>query len=309
MLNNQPRTSLRNYLVETYGRNTRHLVRQFEKALRRRANLTNHLNFNLRCKSESLIPKSLRVETRVKTAEGRRIAETAARAFLRARIRVISYDLGRARNQVSRTEEQLKVLLSLEDFTTVQTLCLNTAEHTFQKLKKRHEKKTEWLTEEKSGWNKRKSHRKVRGKLKERWMVNLSKATFTDDEEDILRLGLNFVPTPKKVPIMDHIAGVEAALQRAKLPPDTSEEIKAKVCCLFRSTPKPNSNLSTSQHKAIKSLRKRDDIVILKADKGNATVILDKDEYHQKCVALLQPPTYLPLTRNPTSRVERRVTI
>ena len=119
---------------------------------------------------------------------------------------------------------------------------------------------------------------------------------------------LNFVPTPKKVPIMDHIAGVEAALQRTKLPQDTSEEIRAKVCCLFRNTPKPKPNLSTSQAEAIKSLRKRDDIVILKADKGNATVLLDKEDYHQKCCELLQPPTYLPLPRNPTSRVERRVT-
>ena len=38
---------------------------------------------------------------------------------------------------------------------------------------------------------------------------------------------------------------------------------------------------------------KKESIVILKADKGNATVVMDREEYHQKCLALLQPPTYV----------------
>ena len=46
----------------------------------------------------------------------------------------------------------------------------------------------------------------------------------------------------------------------------------------------------------------------MKADKGNGTVMMDKDSYHQKCSALLQPPTYLPPPRDPTTKVERRVT-
>ena len=138
--------------------------------------------------------------------------------------------------------------------------------------------------------------------------MNLSKVKLTEEEEDVLRLGLNFVPTPRKVPYFDYIAGIETALHRAKLPQDTAEEVKAKVCCLFQNTPKPKPNLSTPQLKAINSLKKRDDIVIMKADKGNATVVMDKGDYHQKCCVLLQPPTYLPLPRDPTTRVERRVT-
>ena len=33
-----------------------------------------------------------------------------------------------------------------------------------------------------------------------------------------------------------------------------------------------------------------------------------KENYHQKCCTLLQPPTYLPLPGDPTTKVERRVT-
>ena len=145
-------------------------------------------------------------------------------------------------------------------------------------------------------------------RLKDRWLMNLSNTVLSEEEEDVLRLGLNFVPTPKAVPHIDHIAGVEAALQRAKLPLETSEEVRAKVCSLLKTTPKPEKNLSVPQLKAIRSLRKRDTIAILKADKGNATVVMNREDYHQKCLTLLQPPTYVPLTRDPTSRVERRVT-
>ena len=45
--------------------------------------------------------------------------------------------------------------------------------------------------------------------------------------------------------------------------------------------------------------------MILKADKGNATVVMDKNEYHGKCQEMLQPPTYFPLGKR--LRIELRI--
>ena len=44
----------------------------------------------------------------------------------------------------------------------------------------------------------------------------------------------------------------------------------------------PKSNLSRQLQKAVKNLREDRDIVILPADKGNATVILDQTDYAAK---------------------------
>lgn len=76
--------------------------------------------------------------------------------------------------------------------------------------------------------------------------------------------------------------------------------------CMLSKAPdnKEDHSHSISQRKAITSLNKWDDAVILKADKGNATVVMDKSEYHQKCCGLLQAPSYLPLPRDPTPKVE-----
>ena len=53
-------------------------------------------------------------------------------------------------------------------------------------------------------------------------LVNLSGTVMKADEEDVLRLGLNFIPTPRKVPYTYHVTGVEAALGRARFPPETT---------------------------------------------------------------------------------------
>ena len=69
--------------------------------------------------------------------------------------------------------------------------------------------------------------------------------------------------------------------------------MEGKVCSLFK-------DLSVTQTKTIKSLKER----IPRIDKENATIVIEK-EYHKKCPVLLQPPTYMPLQKDPTTKVER----
>ena len=48
--------------------------------------------------------------------------------------------------------------------------------------------------------------------------------------------------------------------------------------------------------------------MILPADKGNATVILDKDEYSKKMKSLFDDrTTYRPVSRDPTTRIEKKI--
>ena len=57
----------------------------------------------------------------------------------------------------------------------------------------------------------------------------------------------------------------------------------------------------------MKSLQEDKNIVILPADKGNATVILDRSDYEAKMDNLLQDVAYKKVKWNPTSRVEAQV--
>jgi hypothetical protein len=66
-------------------------------------------------------------------------------------------------------------------------------------------------------------------------------------------------------------------------------------------------NMTRKELRAVKSLRLNKDIRILKADKGNSTVVLDESQYKDKLNILLESGVYEPLPKDPAAEVERKV--
>ena len=62
-------------------------------------------------------------------------------------------------------------------------------------------------------------------------------------------------------------------------------------------------NLSTKEKKALKNLRNDTNIVITKADKGNCTVIIDKDKYEEKIFKLLNDKDTYVLIKNDLTKI------
>ena len=48
-------------------------------------------------------------------------------------------------------------------------------------------------------------------------------------------------------------------------------------------------------------------MVILPADKGNATVVMDADQYEEKMCAPLETPVYCKINKDPTGRFKRKI--
>ena len=132
---------------------------------------------------------------------------------------------------------------------------------------------------------------------------NLSHRTLTEDEKRVLALGLNFAKT---IPVPDVIAATEATARQVD--PDTAERLRSGVSSVLRSTKPPKSNLSSCLRRAVKDVRKDETIVILPADKGNATVVMDRTEYVNKLETMLADDTYRKLKKDPTTRVESKIT-
>ena len=68
----------------------------------------------------------------------------------------------------------------------------------------------------------------------------------------------------------------------------------------------PRSNLKPKEFKAIRDLNKDESILVLAADKGNATVVMDTEDYKTKINNLLDPNTYKELAYDPTQRLVRK---
>ena len=79
------------------------------------------------------------------------------------------------------------------------------------------------------------------------------------------------------------------------------EKVRASIASFVRKAKCPKSKITADEREALASLRNNDDIVILEADKGNATVVLDREVYERKAKDILgQKPVKL-LKKDPTT--------
>ena len=70
---------------------------------------------------------------------------------------------------------------------------------------------------------------------------------------------------------------------------------------------RPPPNLERKQLEAIHNLRNDSSIVILPADKGNATVLMDKETYDNKIHMIISEGNYSVIRRDPTKGIERKI--
>ena len=62
--------------------------------------------------------------------------------------------------------------------------------------------------------------------------------------------------------------------------------------------------MSPEQYTALKNLKKDESICILPADKGNATIVLDKTTYNNKAGEIINSDTYLRVSNDPTTKYQ-----
>ena len=152
-------------------------------------------------------------------------------------------------------------------------------------------------------------------------VINLSKMQLSQSENDLLQKGLNFIPTPNtvsKLPILEAASHFGRRLKLAYhfrnysntkktdflpksswVPADkniplevhkTIEDINSELSKL--KIPYHKKNISHGEISAIKSIRERRDIIIKSADKGSATVIMDRYNYINEAYRQLNDNRY-----------------
>ena len=115
-----------------------------------------------------------------------------------------------------------------------------------------------------------------RSKPDDKWVRDISSRPLDKTETQVLSYGLKHSITPKRIPTEKIVASVEAALSRQRdLPEPVKDNIRSRVASTIQSTPKLDSNFTREEHRA---LQNDEDIVILPADKGRFTVVMDKTD-------------------------------
>jgi len=116
-------------------------------------------------------------------------------------------------------------------------------------------------------------------------VLNLSSRTLTETEIKVLARGFNFRPSLPDLPILDYIVATESYIKSAGLDEVNAALLRNSVVShieQMKSKQKyrpAKSNMSVEEWKALKSLQNDNSIMIIPADKGNKTIVLDRDLY------------------------------
>jgi hypothetical protein len=123
-------------------------------------------------------------------------------------------------------------------------------------------------------------------KNKQNTVTNLSDKTLTTEQTIILSKGPKFSITPKSIPSVDIITGFETA------PPGPEKDsFIAHAHKYATQNRRIKQNVTEGERAALKQLKRDNSIIVLTADKGGSTVIMNRDDYDSKMTEIVSNPT------------------
>ena len=331
---------------QDYGNEVLQKIRNYEDKSRKLGRQRAHQYFNLQCKHQSLTPKSIRIKCRgvqddpnsekiIKKAErellNSRISQTIKhRTILEKDIQTISTDLsdtidrellhhiielnkGREKKELqAASERQKKKIQILKYGKNWRTRMMTDRTRDGNTEWRNRTENTNWRSEETNNRQHTTSTQQTDSippatQEPHRWVRNLSKYNPTPDEISLLAKGGNFAISPKCIPFDDFVVATEEACRKIGHKGEAAA-LKAEVAEILKEAKAPPSNLTMKERKAIKTLKENDDIVIVPADKGKCTVIMDRDDYVQKMETKLQDTsTYKEIFEDPTPKLQKEL--
>ena len=257
--------------------------------------------FNHRCKDHGLVPAGLKLKSPLNTQEAIQIVKSTYRRLVKARINDCHRRLNYCNNKLQQQLNKLKQLLPTDLLDTVTTIADRRANKTTDRVCSEKERKLTRLQRSKD---------KNRPKTDDNLVSNISSRPLDKTETHVLSYGLKHSVTPKRIPTESIVSSVEAVLsrQRRLISESAKDNIRSRIASTVQSASIPDKNSRKDEQQALKRLKNDDNIVILPADKGRVTVVMDKTDYFDKMVALVSDKqTYEELKRDPTPALLRKL--
>ena len=163
-------------------------------------------------------------------------------------------------------------------------------------MKEKNDKKTKDINDE---------VQKAKDRCKKQIVYNNSSRLLSEEEVNLLSLGLNFGIKPDKFPVVEYIQATESLCQRLEKDEeqgskDWAQRIRNIALNHIRKgcKMKIKSNLSQREKNIIRNLQKDETIVIVPADKGKAVVIEDRINYLKKMQDQIDAGDYIISTKS-----------
>ena len=287
-------------VLRSFGRKSERLANDYISYASNVRRIRQQLWFNHRCKDLGLVPAGLRLKSPLNTQEAIQIVKATCRRLVRARINDCHRRLNYYKDKLQQRLDKLRQFIPTDLLDTILTI----ADRRAKKTAEQHRTKTQLkLTRLQRTKDKR------RQKPDDNWVRNISSRPLDKTETQVLSYGLKHSVTPKRIPTEAIVSSVEAVLSRQReLSESAKDNIRSRIASTIQSASLPDSNLTKDERQALKRLKTDENIVILPADKGRVTVVMDKTDYYDKMDALVNDKqTYQVLKRDPTPALQRKL--
>ena len=208
--------------------------------------------------------------------------------------------------QINKTKTSIKSKCNYNDFIDVSNTICKSKEKVFEITKNCQIKKFTCLQKQPKY-----SNTPVPDIIRKDWVINLSSKLLSDGEQSLLQKGPKFAVSSSKVLLTKYIAVTK------RICDELSENTVGKDCIEiyqktkevlqhFKEKKGHTHNTTKEEWEAIKTL-KEDSCVVLTVDKGVALVIMDKSQYIDKCMALLNDTKVYRPCKDTTKKLHRDV--
>ena len=143
--------NLHQILLQEYGAEAWHLLRDWERLWLRASDYRTHRIFTLRCLHKDLISVSIKLKSTLKTAKASNIIRKAEKDLLQARVKAINSILDNVSKQTEECRSQLASIISAQRLRECQGFVDKVGEIRFTKVKQRQLNKYNMLLNEKEG--------------------------------------------------------------------------------------------------------------------------------------------------------------
>ena len=138
-------------ILQEFGIEARHLLREWERLWLRSSDYKNHRIFSLRCIHKELIPVSIKLKSTLDTPKARQIIKKAEKDLLQARVKAINNILDQVDREIQDCRTKLASIISQERLEQCQGFINKVSELRFNKVKQRQINKLNHLVSKKEG--------------------------------------------------------------------------------------------------------------------------------------------------------------
>ena len=284
--------SLHEVIRRRYGTEISGILRKLQKFDLKLRKTRLDLKFLFDCRNLELLPKFLHFKLANPQLRKSSAYIRSQRSLLQAEIREKQRKIHTLTKEFQHIENSLRQSLSFLDFIHVSTVSYYYNDKLLIKNSEIHERKL---------WNLKRQANSVQ--LDPAKVVhNLSSTTLSDAQLKVLSRGLQFALPPKKLNYADFLCPFERLFRcvsdsklsfykgDATLLKTRLKDVALSTYHCFNGQPPP-SNIPLTERLALKELQANKTIVIHKADKGNAVVVLDRLDYIAKMQTILSDET------------------